>query len=92
MALEELALEGNKVAMHLCTSLLNRFGPGKNYECVVGAAASTLLFHAFRIALPRSSEKAVELLQALLYDVGHSIKVTGGGKIKFTVEWYETKE
>lgn len=78
MELEEVAQDGNRAAMELCQEMLDRLGPGKEYECAIGAAATSFVFHAFRLALPRSEKDAIEFVQVLLNDVAYNLKEKGG--------------
>lgn len=86
MDLEAVSKVGNEASAQLCTELLDRFGPGVAYECAVGGAATTLLFHAFRIRRQNSTEKALELLSVILDDLAFNIKKTSGEEVKFTVQ------
>ena len=85
MTLEEVAKQGNKAAMDLCRSLSEQFGAGAEYKCAVGSAATAFLFHAFRLELPKSKEKAVELLTVLLDDLGANLKEMNGIQLNVTV-------
>lgn len=86
MTLEEVARLGNDASAQLCASMLDRFGPGREYECAIGSAATTLLFHVFRVMLPKSKDKAIEVVGAVLGDVAHNIRETSGDEVRFAVE------
>lgn len=84
--LQKFAAVGNEGAVALCQQFLDLFGGGVSYKCAVGAAATNLVFHAFRVALPEGQDKAIKLLQEILNDVAHNAEKVGGHKVKFKVE------
>jgi len=84
--LKKFAVLGNEGAVALCQQFLDMLGSGVAYKCAVSAAATNLLFHAFRVVLPNGQDTAIELLQSLLDDVAHNVEKVGGQKIKFKVE------
>ena len=84
--LEAKAMKVNEATVRFCRSMLEEFGGGNEYRLAIGAAATALLFHAFRLELPKSKEKALELVGVLLGDVAINIQQTSGLKIKFKVE------
>jgi hypothetical protein len=84
MTLEEASKFGNEAAAQVLRQILDVVGPGTRYRTIVGAMATSLLFHAFRLELPGSA-KAIEMLQAILGDVALNVKTLSGRKIRFTV-------
>jgi len=84
--LEKFAVLGNEGAVALCQQFLEVLGTGVAYKCAVAAAATNLIFHTFRVALPNGEGTAIELLQTLLDDVALNVEKVGGQKIKFKVE------
>lgn len=84
--IQKFAAVGNEGAVALCQQFLDMFGGGVSYKCAVSAAATNLVFHAFRVMLPQGEDKAIELLQTLLDDVALNLEKVGGQKIKFKVE------
>lgn len=85
MTTEEAARVGNEAALQSCHELLDIFGPGKDYRTIVASMATSLLFHSFRLALPESTSRAIEILQVIGDDVAHNVKEISGQKIRFTV-------
>jgi hypothetical protein len=85
MTLEEASKIGNEAVVGMCSTLLDDFGPGVPYECAVGSAATTLLFHAYRIFIKRGPDKGVEVLKTILDDLALNIKNNGGGIVEFSV-------
>ena len=85
MELEQVAKVGNHVTVEVCEQLMERFGPGKAYNCVIGTVATAMLFHSYRIHAHQSRKNGVEVLQAILEDVARNIKDINGDDIKFTV-------
>lgn len=84
MDISEVVQEGNEVAMLLCKNLLEKHGPGRNYDCAVISAATTLLFHVYRLGIPKGTSK--ELVQAVLSDVSYNLDKYGDHKVSFKVE------
>jgi len=76
----------NEVVAALCETLHREFGDGKDYRLAIAAASTTLLFHAFRVALQKSYLFAVEAMQMILKDVAANLKRHGNVFVKFTVE------
>jgi hypothetical protein len=86
MKLEEAAKLGNEAVVGMCANLLDEFKPGKTYECAVGSAATTVLVHVFRLAVPRGKEAAREMLETILLDVALNIKKLNDVDFQFKVE------
>lgn len=83
MNLEELAQEGNELAMKLCKETLDKHGSGAPYRCVVGSVASALLFHLYRLGVEKGISAG--LLRAVLDDVSTNLVDKGGFRVKFSV-------
>ncbi|OGT60100.1 MAG: hypothetical protein A3E01_10280 [Gammaproteobacteria bacterium RIFCSPHIGHO2_12_FULL_63_22] len=76
---EAAAKAGNAVAADLCTTLLQKTGPHSlDYTCAIGAAATTLLFHAWQIGLHADRKQAIMILKSILDDVTTNAKSSTG--------------
>lgn len=84
MGSEKLCKEGNEAVAKMCQDLLEQYGPTPEYEIAITSAATTLLFHAYRLARHRG--KPGEVLQSLLDDVAHNARHHDEVIINFKVE------
>lgn len=89
-ALESIAKKTNHLTADFAVLLSKEFGEGgKAYETAIFSAATVLLFHAFRLGLHQSKDKAIGVLRALLEDTTDYIKTTSG--IELEIEVHESR-
>jgi hypothetical protein len=84
MSPEQVCKSGNEAVAQMCRELIDVYGPGKEYEMAVTSAATTLMFHVYRLA--RRHGKVTEILQNLLDDVTHNVRQVDEAVLKFKVE------
>ena len=92
MTLEHSAKDANEAVAQMCTDFMENSSGPKDYECLVGSAASTLLFHAFRTGLRKSEAHGVAVLQAVLADTARNLKRLGGHDVHFQIQWRESRK